>query len=158
VEEAERPRRFQPERRIATILFADLVGFTSLVEEMDFEDAATIQRALFETMRETVEQHSGQLEKFAGDAVMAVFGLGQARDDDADRAVRAGLCMVAAMPDVARRLGLETGSLQLRVGINTGEVVVYGAGPEGPAVTGDVVNVAARLETAAPPGRVLVGL
>jgi class 3 adenylate cyclase len=154
------------ERRIVTVLFADLVGFTPLSERLDAEDVGTIQDAYFATVRETIGRYGGQLEKFIGDAVMAVFGLPRTRDDDAERAVRAGLALVNAVDGLAGRIGLETGDLRIRVGVNTGEVVsaeAWSAGnpaADGPAdarVTGDAVNTAARLQTAAPPGRVLLG-
>jgi class 3 adenylate cyclase/tetratricopeptide (TPR) repeat protein len=145
------------ERRIVTISFADIVGFTRLSTAFDPEDVATIQSAYFGAVRDTLERYGGMVEKFIGDAAMAVFGLPRARDDDTERAVRAGLALVAAVEHVGARLGLDEGTLQLRVGINTGEVVV-GAGNDGGAlVTGDTVNVAARLQTAAEPGGVLVG-
>src|SRR5450432_3240728 len=154
------------ERRIVTVLFADLVGFTPLSERLDAEDVGTIQDAYFGAVLETIGRYGGQLEKFIGDAAMAVFGLPRTRDDDAERAVRAGLALVHAIDALAGRIGLETSELQVRVGINTGEVVTSEASPgsatqgDGSAdgrVTGDAVNTAARLQTAAPPGRVLLG-
>src|SRR5437879_7570358 len=143
------------ERRVVTVLFADLVGFTSLSEQLDAEDVSLVQDAYFDAVRETVARHGGQLEKFVGDAAMAVFGAPRVRDDDAERAVRAGLSLVAAVTRVGASLGLEEGALRLRVGVNSGEVV-YGAGTaeRGP-VTGDAVNVAARLQAAADPGSVV---
>ncbi|HEX5040390.1 MAG TPA: adenylate/guanylate cyclase domain-containing protein [Candidatus Limnocylindria bacterium] len=145
------------ERRIATVLFADLVGFTTLAERLDAEDMAGIQDAYFGAVRETVERYGGTLEKFIGDAAMAVFGAPRARDDDAERAVRAGLALVAAIEQLGARLGLEPRLLRLRVGVNTGEVVHATSGPDAGRVTGDTVNTAARLQTAAEPNRVLVG-
>jgi class 3 adenylate cyclase len=150
------------ERRIVSVLFADLVGFTSLSERLDAEDVGTIQDAYFATVTDTVGRYGGQLEKFIGDAAMAVFGLPITRDDDAERAVRAGLALVHAVEGLAGRIGLDTGDLRIRVGVNTGEVVASQVlpGPNEPAdgrVTGDTVNTAARLQTAAPPGRVLLG-
>src|SRR3982751_6460036 len=145
------------ERRIVTVLFADLVGFTALSERLDAEDVADVQDAYFDAVREAVARHGGLLEKFVGDAAMAVFGAPRVRDDDAERAVRAGLSLLAAVTRVGAALGLEQGALRLRVGVNSGEVV-YGAGTaeRGP-VTGDAVNVAARLQAAADPGSVVVG-
>jgi class 3 adenylate cyclase len=145
------------ERRIVSVLFADLVGFTPLSERLDAEDVATIQDAYFGVVRETVGRYGGQLEKFIGDAAMAVFGVPRARDDDAERAVRAGLALVAAVEQLGARLGLEAGDLRLRVGVNTGEVVHAVDGPDAGRVTGDAVNTAARLQAAADPGSVLVG-
>ena len=143
------------ERRIVTVLFADLVGFTALSESLDAEDVAHVQSAYFDAVRETVGRYGGRLEKFVGDAAMAVFGIPRARDDDAERAVRAALAVTSAVEQLAARLGLEPGALQVRVGVNTGEVVT-GSGSDA-LVTGDTVNVAARLQSAAPVGRVLLG-
>ena len=145
------------ERRIVSVLFADLVGFTPLSERLDAEDVATIQDAYFAATRETVERYGGVLEKFIGDAAMAVFGAPRARDDDAERATRAGMALVGAVEQLGARLGLPLGELQLRVGVNTGEVVHATAGPDTGRVTGDTVNTAARLQAAARPGTVLVG-
>jgi len=145
------------ERRVVTVLFADLVGFTPLSERLDPEDVAAIQDAYFAAVRETVARHGGRLEKFIGDAAMAVFGLPRGRDDDAERAVRAGLALVGAVERLGAQLGLDEGELRLRVGIESGEVVAAEAGPDEGRVTGDTVNTAARLQAAAPPGEVLLG-
>ena len=146
----------EPERRIVSVLFADLVGFTSLSESLDAEDVLTIQDAYFETVRETVGRYRGVLEKFIGDAAVAVFGLPRTEDDDAERAVAAGLALASAIDHLGARLGLDAEVLRLRVGINTGEALVTAGAPDRGPVTGDTVNVAARLQAAAPPGRVLV--
>src|SRR2546430_337574 len=111
------------ERRIVTVLFADLVGFTALSERLDAEDVSLIQDSYFDAVRETIERHGGVLEKFVGDAAMAVFGTPRVRDDDAERGVRAGLALVAAVSRLGASLGLEEGALQLRVGVNSGEAV-----------------------------------
>ena len=145
------------ERRIVSVLFADLVGFTPLAERLDAEDVAAVQDAYFAAVRETVARHGGALEKFIGDAAMAVFGLDRARDDDAERAVRAGLSLVGAVERLGGQLGLGPDELRLRVGIESGEVVSAEGGPDQGRVTGDVVNTAARLQAAAPPGSVLLG-
>jgi class 3 adenylate cyclase/tetratricopeptide (TPR) repeat protein len=145
------------ERRIVTVLFADLVGFTSLSERLDAEDVSLIQDAYFDAVRETIERHGGMLEKFVGDAAMAVFGAPRVRDDDAERSVRAGLALVAAIGRIGSTLGLEEGALRLRVGVNTGEAVYGEATTDRGPVTGDAVNVAARLQAAAEPGNVVVG-
>jgi class 3 adenylate cyclase/tetratricopeptide (TPR) repeat protein len=145
------------DRRIVSVLFADVVGFTPLSERLDPEDVATIQDAYFSATRETIERHGGVVEKFIGDAVMAVFGAPIARDDDAERAVHAGLALLSAIEHIGARLGMEAGTLQLRVGVNTGEVVHATTGPDAGRVTGDTVNTAARLQTAARPGSVLIG-
>src|SRR3972149_6603302 len=145
------------ERRVVTVLFADLVGFTSLSERLYPEDVAAIPGAYLAAVRETVARHGGRLEKFIGDAAMAVFGLPRGRDDDAERAVRAGLALVGAVERLGAQLGLDEGELRLRVGIESGEVVAAEAGPDEGRVTGDTVNTAARLQAAAPPGEVLLG-
>ena len=126
-----------------SVLFADLVGFTTLAEGLDPEDLATIQDAYFATVRDIVGRYRGSLEKFIGDAAMAVFGTPRAEDDDALRAVQAGLALVHAVGDLGARLGLEAEELRLRVGINTGEVLVATGGPDAGRVSGDTVNVAA---------------
>ncbi|HSK92933.1 MAG TPA: adenylate/guanylate cyclase domain-containing protein [Candidatus Angelobacter sp.] len=145
------------ERRIVSVLFADLVGFTPLSERLDAEDVAAIQDAYFSATRDTIARYGGVVEKFIGDAVMAVFGAPLARDDDAERAVRAGLALIGAVEQLNARLGLEPGSLELRVGVNTGEVVHATSGADAGRVTGDTVNTAARLQAAARPGSVLLG-
>jgi class 3 adenylate cyclase len=145
------------ERRIVTVLFADLVGFTALSERLDPEDVALVQDAYFDAVRATIGRHGGQLEKFIGDAAMAVFGVPRSRDDDAERAVRAGLALVASLERLGATIGLEAGSLALRVGVNSGETLVGEATAERGPVTGDVVNTAARLQAAAEPNTVVVG-
>jgi class 3 adenylate cyclase len=148
------------ERRIVSVLFADLAGSTALGELLDPEDVRVLQGELFELVNGAVERFGGVSEKFVGDAVMTVFGIPQAHEDDPERAVRAALAARDAFPafaaTVAERFGADVG---LRVGVNTGEVV---AGREAAArgelmVSGDVVNVAARLQQAAEPGEVVVG-
>ncbi|HEX7197613.1 MAG TPA: adenylate/guanylate cyclase domain-containing protein, partial [Candidatus Limnocylindria bacterium] len=124
------------ERRIVSVLFADLVGFTPLSERLDAEDVATVQDAYFAATRETIQRYGGVLEKFIGDAAMAVFGAPRARDDDAERAVRAGLALIGALEQLEAGLGMEPGTLQLRVGVNTGEVVHAASGPDTGRVTG----------------------
>ena len=145
------------ERRIVTVLFADLVGFTSLSERLDAEDVTTVQDAYFETVQETIGRYGGVLEKFIGDAAMAVFGAPRVRDDDAERAVRAGLALAAAVDRLGASLGLDEGELSVRVGVNTGEALFGEATAERGPVTGDTVNVAARLQSAAAPGSVILG-
>src|SRR4051812_31883870 len=114
------------ERRVVTVLFADLVGFTSLSEQLDAEDVTLVQDAYFDAVRETVMRHGGQLEKFVGDAAMAVFGAPRVRDEDAERAVRAGLALVAAVHRVGAGPGPAPGALRLRGGVAGG-----GAGERG---------------------------
>jgi len=141
------------ERKFVTVLFADLVGFTSRAESMDPEDVRAILASYHERVRHELERFGGTVEKFIGDAVMAVFGAPQTHEDDPERAVRAAL----AIRDWVRDEGVD---LQLRIGLNTGEVLVaLGARPsEGEAmVAGDVVNSAARIQSAAPVNGILAG-
>ena len=148
------------ERRIVTLLFADLAGSTALGEKLDPEDVRALQGELFELVNDEVERFGGTTEKFVGDAVLAVFGIPRVHEDDPERAVRAGLATQerfgAFAAQVRARFATDVG---LRIGVNTGEVV---AGREGAArgelmVSGDAVNVAARLQQTAEPGQVLVG-
>ena len=146
------------ERKVVTVLFADLVGFTSRSEQLDPEDVRATLTPYFARLREELERRGGTVEKFIGDAVMAVFGAPVAHEDDAERAVRAGLGIrdaMAEMNDQDREL-----DLHVRIGINTGEALIsIGASPlqgEGMAA-GDVVNTAARLQSAAPVDGILVG-
>lgn len=145
-------------RRTVTVLFADLAGSTAIGERLDPESTRALMERLFESMRAVVELHGGRVEKYIGDAVMAVFGVPRAHEDDALRAVKAALELqqaVAALSAEARaRWGVE---LFLRVGVNTGEVVLSDGTATGPQVVGDPVNVAARLQQAAAPGQVLLG-
>ena len=144
------------ERKLVTVLFADLVDSTGLAQSLDAERAREMLGRFFDAASEELTALRGRPEKFIGDAVMAVFGLPHVHEDDALRAVRAGL----AICERARRLGEELGlgrPLEVRVGIETGEAAV-GRSPTGQLlVTGPVVNLAARLEAAAQPGQVLVG-
>jgi class 3 adenylate cyclase len=150
----------QQERRVATVLFADLVGSTALGSTLDPEDVRELQGELFELVGTQVERFGGVTEKFVGDAVLAVFGVPQAYGDDAERAVRAGLAVLDRFPSFAGRVherhGAEVG---LRVGINTGDVVSSReAAARGELiVSGDAVNVAARLQETALPGELIVG-
>jgi class 3 adenylate cyclase/tetratricopeptide (TPR) repeat protein len=147
----------QEERKVVSVLFCDLVGFTAASDTADPEDVRARIRPYQARLREVIERHGGTVEKFVGDAVMAVFGAPVAHEDDAERAVRAGLRILDAIDD----LNTEDASLslQVRVGINTGEaVVVLDARPEEGEgiVTGDVVNTASRLQGAAPVNAVVV--
>ena len=138
------------ERRLVSILFADLVGHTTASEGRDAEDTRELLSSYFETARTLVERYGGAVEKFIGDAVMAVWGTPVAQEDDAERAVRAALDLVAAVP------ALDAG-LRARAGVLTGEAAVT-LGAEGQGmVAGDLVNTASRIQSAAEPGTVLVG-
>ena len=143
------------ERRQVTVLFADLSGYTAFAERMDPEAVKSlVDRALLRLGRE-VERYGGTVDKYIGDNVMALFGAPVAHEDDAERAVRAGLGMQDAMEEV--NAGLPGAiNFDLRVGINTGEVLA-GAVGEAYTVVGDTVNVASRLQSAARPGSVTVG-
>jgi class 3 adenylate cyclase len=139
------------ERKVVTVLFADLVGFTSRAEELDPEDVEAILEPYHARLRAELERHGGTVEKFIGDAVMALFGAPVAHEDDPERAVRAAL----AIRDAAHEDGFE-----VRIAVNTGEALVsVDARPEAgeKMAAGDVVNTAARLQSAAPVNGILVG-
>jgi class 3 adenylate cyclase len=146
------PAARREERKVVSVLFADLVGFTTQAERLDPEDVRALLAPYWQHLRDELERFGGTVEKFIGDAVMALFGAPVAHEDDPERAVRAAL----AIRDWAR----EEPNLQVRIAVNTGEaLVLLGASPaegEGMAA-GDVVNTAARLQTAAPVNGVLVG-
>src|SRR5690349_19339603 len=141
------------ERRVVSILFADLVGFTSRAERLDPEDVRAILRPYYASLKEHIESFGGTVEKFIGDAVMGVFGAPVAHGDDPERAVRAALRIKDAVNEMnARDPRLD---LQVRIAVNTGEAIVaLGArADEGEGmVAGDVVNTAARLQSNAPTG------
>jgi class 3 adenylate cyclase/tetratricopeptide (TPR) repeat protein len=151
------------ERRVVTVMFADITGSTPLADRLDPEDMRAILTGYFNLMAEQIRKHGGTVEKYIGDAVMAVFGVPVAHEDDPDRAIRAALDMQAALtrfneqrlsnsPTVAR--------LQMRIGINTGEVAAPGdTTPQRQdfLITGDAVNIAARLQQSATPDTILVG-
>jgi class 3 adenylate cyclase len=144
------------ERRTVTTLFCDLVGFTALSERNDPEVVNALLRRYYATARRVVESYGGTVEKFIGDAVVAVFGVPVLHEDDPERGVRAGLRLVDEI-DALPGIGGEP--LEVRVGVNTGEALVaLGVDPasgEG-FLTGDAVNVAARLQSTAPPMAVAV--
>ncbi len=143
-----------------TILFADLAGSTALGERIDPEDLRALQGELYTFMDDEVVRFGGTTEKFAGDAILAVFGVPQAHEDDPERAVRAALAIRARFGAFAGRVATaHGGTVGIRLGVETGEVV---AGRDAVSrgelmVTGDVVNVAARLQQLAAPGEILVG-
>ena len=144
-------------RKIVTVVFADVVGSTSLVERLEPETSRRVLDRFFESMREVLERHGGRVEKFIGDAVMAVFGVPVVHEDDARRAVHAAADMREALErlnaDRETTLAVE---IQMRIGVATGEVVTGDPSSGTTFVTGDAVNVAARLQAAAAPGDVLV--
>lgn len=143
------------ERRVVTVIFADIVGFTTLSEHADPEQVKRLVDGIFQRMVEDVVLFGGHVDKILGDCIVALFGAPITHDDDAERAVRAALKMQQTLSDHNREAGSD---LQMRIGINTGEVLV-GAFRAGGSYTamGDVVNTASRLQAEAPPGGVLVG-
>ena len=148
------------QRKLVSVLFADLVDFTVLSRQLDPEDTRSVVDACFARWQAAIEAHGGVVEKFIGDAVMAVFGLHRSYEDDAERAARAGLAMIQATAELSAEVEARFGvTARMRVGIDTGEVVVSTlgerAGHEFVAV-GPTVNRASRLQSAAPEGRVLV--
>src|SRR6266566_3423283 len=148
-----------PERRkTVTVLFCDVTGSTALGERLETEAVREVMLRYFDEMRVAIEHHSGTVEKFIGDAVVAVFGVPVAHEDDALRAVRAAAEIrgrVAGLnAELERRFGV---TIAVRMGVNTGEVVTGGPSAAASVVTGDAVNVAARLEQAAAPGEILLG-
>ncbi|HEY4386324.1 MAG TPA: adenylate/guanylate cyclase domain-containing protein, partial [Ktedonobacteraceae bacterium] len=151
------------ERRIVTIMFADITSYTPLADQLDPEDMRAILTGYFNLMTEQIRKYDGTVEKYIGDAVMAVFGSPIAHEDDPDRAIRAALDMQEALTSFneQRLLHSQTAMrLQMRIGINTGEVAI----PNNVSyprhdflITGDAVNVAARLQQIATPETILVG-
>jgi class 3 adenylate cyclase/tetratricopeptide (TPR) repeat protein len=146
------------ERKLVTVLFADVTGSTALGEQLDPERVQEVMATYFSAMREEIEAEGGTVEKFIGDAVMAAFGVPASHEDDPARALRAARRMLHRLEEVNRRLEQTHGStLQIRIGVNTGEVLAAVApAPGDPMVTGDAVNVAARLEQGAEPGHIVV--
>jgi class 3 adenylate cyclase/tetratricopeptide (TPR) repeat protein len=147
------------ERKLVTVLFADVAGSTRLGEMLDAEALKDVMNRFFAAMRAEIEAEGGTVEKFIGDAVMAAFGVPVAHEDDAARALRAALRMLRRLPDLNRDLAAEHGvELAIRIGVNTGQVMATMAPRPGEAMaTGDPVNLAARLQQLAEPGAVLVG-
>ena len=142
-------------RKVVTVLFCDVSGSTALGERIDPESLRRVMSRYFETAKAIVERHGGTVEKFIGDAVMAVFGVPTVHEDDALRAVRAAGELRGGLGELNEELERDYGTqLELRMGVNTGEVVT---GTEERLATGDAVNIAARLEQAAQPGEVLLG-
>jgi class 3 adenylate cyclase/tetratricopeptide (TPR) repeat protein len=145
-------------RKTVTVLFADVTGSTALGEHLDPESLRGVMSRYFDEMRSAVEAHGGTVEKFIGDAVMAVFGVPVVHEDDALRAVRAASQMREMLASLNAELDRDWGArIQIRTGLNTGEVVAGDASGGQTLVTGDAVNVAARLEQAADPGEILIG-
>ncbi len=141
------------ELRLITVMFVDLVDFTPLSERLDAEEVREVLDGYFAIARQLVDRHGGVIEKFIGDAVMAVWGTPVAHEDDAERAVRTALQLVEAVGQIEAGGGL----LQGRAGVLTGEAVVTTGGVDDWKVAGDLVNTASRLQSVAAPGTVLVG-
>src|SRR5690242_13904179 len=145
----------ETERRLVSVLFADLVGFTTLSESRDAEEVRALLSRYFDTCRRLIELYGGTVEKFIGDAVMAVWGTPTATEDDAERAVRAALDLVSAVTALGDEVGAD--ELRARAGVLTGEAAVT-IGAEGQGmVAGDLVNTASRVQSSATPGTVFVG-
>src|ERR671914_2488631 len=145
-------------RKTVTLVFCDVADSTPLGERLDPEALRDVWSRYHETARAVLERHGGTIEKFIGDAVMAAFGVPTVHEDDALRAVRAAVEMQQAIEDMNLDLELEWGvGLKARIGVNTGEVIAGDPSAGHGFVSGDAVNVAARLEQAAPPGEVLIG-
>jgi len=143
------------ERRLVSVLFADLVGFTTISEQRDAEEVRELLSRYFDTCRRLISLYGGTVEKFIGDAVMAVWGAPTATEDDAERAVRAAMDLMAAVSALGQEIGAE--ELSARAGVLTGEAAVtIGATGEG-MVAGDLVNTASRVQSVAEPGSVFVG-
>lgn len=149
------------ERRVVTILFGDLSGFTELSERHDPEEIKAALDATFRALGAVIEAHGGSVDKFIGDNIMATFGAPTAHEDDPERAVRAALAMRELLEERNAELEVERGfSFAMRIGINSGEVIAGRLGADSAdayTVMGDAVNVASRLEQAAEPGQILVG-
>ncbi|MGH3112258.1 MAG: adenylate/guanylate cyclase domain-containing protein, partial [Gaiellaceae bacterium] len=145
-------------RKTVTIVFSDVSGSTALGEQLDPETVRRVMRRYFDEARAVLEHHGGTVEKFIGDAVMAVFGIPQLHEDDALRAVRAAAELRERLVRLNEELTGDWGvQIGVRTGVNTGEVVAGDAAQAQSFATGDAVNVAARLEQAARPGEILIG-
>jgi predicted ATPase/class 3 adenylate cyclase len=148
----------QEVRKTVTVVFCDLKGSTELGDRLDSEALREVLALYFSAMKPALERHGGTIEKYIGDAIMAVFGLPRMHEDDALRAVRATAMMREALEDLNVTLRAQFGvTLENRTGVNTGEVVTGDTGDSQRLATGDTVNVAARLEQAAPAGEVMIG-
>src|SRR5438105_11284275 len=134
------------ERKLATVVFVDLVASTELVVGADPEVVRRRVTTFFDSVSQCIERHGGTVEKFAGDAVMAAFGIPRAHEDDAERAVRAALAIMESVEDL---------ELEARIGVEAGEVVADDS--DSTFATGEAVNIAARLQQSATPGQILIG-
>ena len=159
--ETQRPgtqRTRREVRKPATIVFIDVTGSTALGERLDPERVRRLMQTYFASAREILERHGGSVEKFIGDAVMAVFGVPTVHEDDALRACRAALEIRERLRELNKQLDREQGfTIEVRTGVNSGQVVADEGAPSDALVVGDAVNVAARLEQTAAPGEILMG-
>jgi class 3 adenylate cyclase len=153
----DRPAATEEERKLVTVLFADLTGSTALGERLDPERLRALLSDYFGAMSSVIESWGGVVEKFIGDAVMSVFGIPTAHEDDPERALQAALEMLARLRELNATIAEQHGvQLAMRIGVNSGEAIA-GAGGDQFMVTGDVVNLAARLQQTAEPGEVVAG-
>ena len=154
----DEPVRSHEVRKSVTVVFCDVTGSTAMGELLDPEALRRVMERYFDTMKVAIERHGGTVEKFIGDAVMAVFGIPTVHEDDALRAARAAVEMREGLLDLNKQLERDHGvTLAVRIGVNTGEVVAGDPTTGQALVTGDAVNTAARLEQAAAPGEILIG-
>lgn len=145
-------------RKTVTVVFSDVVEFTALSEALDAESVRLVMSLYFDEMRRVIGRHGGMVEKFIGDALMAVFGVPELHEDDALRAVRAAAQMREALSSLNEQLKASWGiTIASRIGVNTGEVVTVESPVDQRLATGDAINVAARLEQSAAPGEILLG-
>jgi class 3 adenylate cyclase len=153
------PSRYPEERRLATILFADVTGFTALAEKLDFETVSDLIKGIWVRLDAVIEDYKGYIDKHTGDGVMVVWGAPFAGDDDAEQAVSAALALLASLEEYTSQSTIPgANKLQLRVGINSGSVFAgYVGVREEYTMIGDTVNVASRLEQSAEPGTVVIG-
>lgn len=149
---------FPEERRFVSVLFADIVGFTSLADNMDVELVGDLLESIWQVLDTVIENHSGRIDKHIGDGVMAIWGAPLAKDDDAELAIKSGLEMQKAFNElIAKSAWEEAKSLELRVGINSGLVLAMHVGIHNEyTVIGDTVNVASRIEQQTVPGTVYI--
>jgi class 3 adenylate cyclase/tetratricopeptide (TPR) repeat protein len=143
------------ERRFVSVLFADLVSFTTFSEHRDSEEVRAMLTVYFERSKEIIGRYGGEIDKFIGDAVMGVWGAVESHEDDAERATRAALDLVSMVSELGAEIGVD--ELALRAGVLSGETAVGPGGNEKGLVVGDLVNTASRLQSIAPPGGVFVG-
>lgn len=147
--------RMEEERKVVTVLFADLTASTEMASRLDPEDLRGVLRPFFDAMREEIARYGGTVEKFIGDAVVAIFCAPAAHEDDPERAVRCALAMHRRLAELNRELASKAGGdLAMRIGINTGDVITHSL--EEGIVTGEAANIAARFQTLAAPGRIVV--